>query len=167
MKPSWDMLMTEYKDNETVLIADVDCIDEGKTLCEAFDVKSYPTIKYGDPNSLEDYVGGRNFPAMFRFAAKLAPRCGPSHLHLCTSSQKSMLETFQNMQEEDLMAKIAEKEAAMNVTEEEHKALTKEIETEFHANKDASDSKKKVIDDSGHRLLKAVLEVREGSKGEL
>merc|ERR1719296_201410 len=90
--------MTEYKDHESVLIADVDCTTEGKPLCEEVGVQGFPTIKYGDPNNLEDYEGGRDLTALQTFAKEnLGPRCGPANLDLCDAGNKTMVEKFMKM----------------------------------------------------------------------
>ena len=69
MKPDWDKLMEEFKDSETQLVGEVDCTsDGGKPLCEANDVRGYPTLKWGDPDSLEDYQGARTLDALQGFA---------------------------------------------------------------------------------------------------
>ena len=60
MKPDWDKLMEEFKDSETQLIADADCTADGKPICDANGVKGFPTLKYGDPNDLQDYQGARS-----------------------------------------------------------------------------------------------------------
>merc|ERR1719181_369300 len=57
MKPDWDKLMKEYEGHSSILVADVDCIGEGKDKCEEVGIEGFPTIKYGDPNNLEDYDG--------------------------------------------------------------------------------------------------------------
>ena len=53
MKPDWDQLGAEYASSSSVVIADVDCTVE-QDLCSDYDVRGYPTIKYGDPNNMED-----------------------------------------------------------------------------------------------------------------
>merc|ERR1712193_546212 len=58
----------EFKDSKTALVADVDCTAGGQSLCNEVGVRGYPTIKYGDPNNLEDYKGGRDFDALKKFA---------------------------------------------------------------------------------------------------
>ena len=62
MKPAWDQLGSEYADSTSVLIGDADCTAGGKDLCEEFEVRGYPTIKYitseTGPKG-EDYNGGR------------------------------------------------------------------------------------------------------------
>merc|ERR1711981_556550 len=60
MKPAWDKLMDEFKDSKTALVADVDCTVH-QDLCGKHGVQGYPTIKYGDPNNMEDYQGGRSY----------------------------------------------------------------------------------------------------------
>ena len=76
MKPAWDTLMEEFKDSKTQIVADVDCTsDGGKPLCEANGVRGYPTLKWGDPASLEDYSGGRDLATLRKFAEEnLKPR---------------------------------------------------------------------------------------------
>lgn len=46
------------QDHPTAGVFDVDCTAAGQPLCEANGVKGYPTIKYGDPEDLQDYEGG-------------------------------------------------------------------------------------------------------------
>jgi len=76
--------MKEYENSETALIADVDCTAEGKPLCSKLGVKGYPTLKYGDPNYLEDYEGGREYDELRTFAKEnLVPICGPQNMDLC------------------------------------------------------------------------------------
>ena len=64
MKPAWDSLMQDFEESDTVLVADVDCIEAGKSLCDKVGVKGFPTIKYGDPNDLQDYKGSREHPEL-------------------------------------------------------------------------------------------------------
>jgi len=69
MKPSWDKLIKAYAGSKTALVADVDCTADGKPLCEEHGVQGFPTIKWGDPNDLKDYNGGRSYDDF----KKLAP----------------------------------------------------------------------------------------------
>jgi hypothetical protein len=98
MKPDWDKLMEDFKGSPTALVADVDCTTEGKDLCEKFEVRGYPTIKYGDPAELKDYNGGRTYDDFKKFADEnLGPTCGPTNLDLCSESDKTKLESFMKM----------------------------------------------------------------------
>jgi len=70
MKPDWDRLGDEYAGSSSVLIADVDCTADGKSLCEENGVTGYPTIKYyvdGDTEG-KAYSEGRDFDSMKNFA---------------------------------------------------------------------------------------------------
>jgi len=75
MKPDWDKLMAAFADSESALIADVDCTAAGKPLCDANDVKGYPTLKWGDPSNLEDYKGGRDYASLEKFAQENSNLC--------------------------------------------------------------------------------------------
>merc|ERR1739845_77133 len=100
----------EYKDSPNVLIADVDCTTGGKALCNKVGVRGYPTIKYGDPNNLEDYKGGRSFSDLKKFAEEnLGPTCGPDNLDLCDDEKKALIAKYQAMSKEELSASIKEK----------------------------------------------------------
>mmetsp|Transcript_107368 Transcript_107368/g.208036 ORF Transcript_107368/g.208036 Transcript_107368/m.208036 type:complete len:93 (-) Transcript_107368:549-827(-) len=61
MKPDWDKLMDEFDGSPSFGIFDVDCTADGKDLCEKMKVTGYPTIKWGEPNDLQDYQQGRSF----------------------------------------------------------------------------------------------------------
>jgi hypothetical protein len=45
MKPAWDQLMEQYSANSEILVGDVDCIGDGKKLCDDIGVQGFPTIK--------------------------------------------------------------------------------------------------------------------------
>merc|ERR1712176_909159 len=82
-------------------------------LCTAQGVRGYPTIKYGDPNNLEDYKGGRDYNALKKFADEnLGPSCGPNNIDLCDAEKKALVQKFQAMAAGDLDAAIKEYEEA-------------------------------------------------------
>jgi len=90
--------METFKDNVSILVADVDCTGDGKELCEKLEVKSYPALKYGDPLYLEDYKGGREYEDLVRFVENnLTPSCGPSHYHLCDNEAKAKVKKILSM----------------------------------------------------------------------
>merc|ERR1719503_259546 len=122
MKPDWDKLMEEYKESKTVLIADVDCTTTGKELCNEVGIRGYPTIKFGDPNNMEDYKGGRTFNDMKKHADEnLGPSCGPDNLDLCDDEKKASIEKFQAMSGADLDAFIADSATKMEKAETDFK----------------------------------------------
>ena len=76
MKPDWDKLANEFKKSSSLVVADVDCTADGKSLCEEFSVSGYPTIKTirnGDKKQVEDYDGGRGLSALRKHAESLKP----------------------------------------------------------------------------------------------
>lgn len=70
MKPAWDSLGDEFAGSSSVLIADVDCTADGKSLCEKIGVEGYPTVKYfveGDIDEGKSYDQGRDFDTLKGF----------------------------------------------------------------------------------------------------
>jgi len=168
MKPDWDKLMKQFKDDANVLIADVDCTAGGKELCESVGVQGYPTIKYGDPNNLEDYEGGRDLKALTKFAKEnLGPTCGPSNLDLCDDEKKALVSKFMAMSASDLDKEIAGKDAEMKAAETELEDLLKSLQSQYEEATKKKDNKKKEIKESGLGLMKSVLAHRKSAKAEL
>lgn len=123
MKPDWDKLMDEFKDSETILVADVDCTTAGKPLCSKYGVKGFPTIKHGDPsdpNAMDKYEGARSFSALQNFAKTLKPQCTPAFLENCPAEQKKELESLMALSADALKSKA---EMAKKASEEAVKAV--------------------------------------------
>ena len=57
-------------------------------------IRGYPTIKYGDPDDLQDYKGGRSLNDLQTFAKGLGPQCGPGNPDLCDAEKKKLLDEF-------------------------------------------------------------------------
>jgi hypothetical protein len=157
MKPAWDELMAEFKDSSTALVADVDCTAGGKDLCSEVGVRGYPSIKYGDPNDLQDYKGGRDFNALKEFAKKnLGPQCGPANLDLCDDEKKALIAKFQAMSSSELETAIKEKSDTMEKLETDFKTFVEGLQKQYL---DANEKKDKDIEDiknSGLGIMKAV-----------
>merc|ERR1712194_946167 len=113
----------EFKGSASALVGDVDCTESGKDLCEKHGVQGFPTIKYGDPNDLQAYEGGRDFDGLKKFAEEnLGPQCGPDHMDLCDDKKKKSIEKYMAMSATDLEAKITK---AKKVVEEDIPFMTK------------------------------------------
>merc|ERR1719379_1320141 len=167
MKPDWDKLMAEFKDSKTALVADVDCTAGGKSLCDSVGVRGFPTIKYGDPNSLEDYSGGRSFNDFSSFAKEnLKPVCSPAKLDLCDDEKKATIEKFMAMSSDELDALLTAEEKkiadAESLFETEVSKLQKKYES-LMAEKDATQAE---VTSSGLGLMKSVkaFKVKSGDK---
>merc|ERR550517_2151108 len=114
MAPAWADLMEEYAGSPTTLISKVDCTADGQSLCQKNDVSGYPTIKYGDPNDLQKYEGGRDDSALKEFAAEnLGPTCSPDNRDVCDDAQIERLEKFEAMLDAQLNKFISKRDKQM------------------------------------------------------
>eukprot|EP00913_Durusdinium_trenchii_P026048 g24437.t1 len=172
----WDKLMMEYEGSSNVLIADVDCVGSGKSKCEEVGVRGYPTIKYGDPDDLQDYKGGRSFNDLSTFAKGLGPSCGPSTPELCDAAKKKMLDEFMAMDSAKREAMIKENSGAFRSTEKDgdegrsvqekedemeklesgFKTFVEGLQKQYQESSDKKDADVEAIKSSGLGLLKAV-----------
>ncbi|CAE7629242.1 SEP2 [Symbiodinium sp. CCMP2592] len=157
MKPAWDKLMQEYEDHDSILVADVDCIGDGKSKCEEVGIEGFPTIKYGSPTNLEEYKGGRDFETLEKFAkANLGPTCSPERSDLCDDRQQKLLEEFMAMSLSELKTKIKEKDEEISAAEKQVQDLFKRLEKQYEEAQKAKERKEKAIKDAGLGLMKSV-----------
>jgi len=156
MKPDWDKLMKEYKDSETVLIADVDCTAAGQPLCESNGVRGYPTIKHGDPAALEDYQGGRDLSALQKFAKGLKPVCSPAKIDLCDDDQKAKIQALEALSEKELADKIKEEDKKIADAEKYFKDEVDKLQKKYTSLNEEKDEKIAKVKADGLGLMKAV-----------
>jgi len=168
MKPAWDKLAAEFKDSASAVVADVDCTAGGKDLCTEIGVRGYPTIKYGDPNALEDYKGGRDFDALKKFAEEnLGPTCGPAHIDLCDADKKAQIEKFSKMSASDLEAAVKEKTDTVEKLETDFKAFVDGLQKSYTEANEKKDKDVEELKNSGLGLMKAVAAHNKAAKSEL
>jgi hypothetical protein len=168
MKPHWDKIMDEINvPGSSTLVADVDCTGAGKPLCDQNGVQGFPTVKYGDPNALEDYQGGREYADLIKFAKELKPACSPSNLDLCDDDAKKEIEVLMALSEDELKSQIAEKEEAIKAAEKEFEDALEKLQANYKAISSKKDDAISEIKDSGLSMLKAVLAAAPASKAEL
>jgi len=156
MKPAWDKLMNEFDGHKTILVGDSDCTAGGQELCNEVGVQGYPTIKYGDPSSLEDYQGGRDFDSLKKFANDLKPSCSPANIDLCDDAKKKEIETFMAMSMSDLEKKIAEKDKLSADAEALFKEEVSKLQSQYKKLSEDKEKTLKDIKESGLGLMKAV-----------
>jgi protein disulfide-isomerase A6 len=157
MKPDWDSLGAEYKDSKTVVIGDVDCTADGKSLCEKFGVRGYPTIKYFNPpdEEGEDYKGGRTLDDLKKFASsELGPGCSVDALDNCSDAQKEELQTYIKMDADERAKKLEELKTNLAAAEKTHEELLKTLQSTY---KESMDALEKLKEESAPtiKLLKA------------
>eukprot|EP00429_Kryptoperidinium_foliaceum_P018628 CAMPEP_0176036814 /NCGR_PEP_ID=MMETSP0120_2-20121206/18234_1 /TAXON_ID=160619 /ORGANISM="Kryptoperidinium foliaceum, Strain CCMP 1326" /LENGTH=217 /DNA_ID=CAMNT_0017370201 /DNA_START=66 /DNA_END=719 /DNA_ORIENTATION=- len=168
MKPDWDKLMKEYAGHASILIADVDCTADGKSKCDEVGVQGFPTLKFGDPNNLEDYEGGRDLDSLSKFAKEnLGPRCGPANPDLCDAAAKKQLDGYMAMSEADLKKAIEEKDAEMAKAEKDLDELLKSLQAQYEAGQKKRDDTKAAIKEAGLGMMKAVAAHKKSGKSEL
>jgi len=167
MKPDWDRLMAEFKDSHSTLIADVDCIGEGKSKCEEVGVQGYPTIKYGNPDDLQEYEGGRSFNDLKTFADGLGPQCGPANVDLCDDEKKKKITEYQALSAAEREAIIKEKEEGMITLEADFKTFVEGLQKQYQEENAKKDKAIEEIKSSGLGLLKSVHNYETKAKSEL
>jgi len=150
--------MGDFKDSKTALVADVDCTSDGKPLCDANGVQGFPTIKYGDPNALEKYEGGRDYDSLKKFADdNLKPLCSPSNMDLCEDDQKAELEKLMAMDMADLEEAVKDGEAKIENAEKTFKTELQKLQDSYQKLMSDKDSTIADVKSSGLGQMKSVL----------
>jgi len=168
MKPAWEKLMAEYKGNANALVADVDCTAAGKDLCSTKGVRGYPTIKYGDPDDLQDYKGGRSLDDLQKFASEnLKPNCGPANLDLCDADKKAQIEKLQALPQADLEAQVAEKTQEIKDAETTFEGDLKNLQNRYEELQKEKDATIAAVKEGGLGLMQSVLAHAKKAKSEL
>lgn len=156
------MLAAEWADSDVGLIAEVDCTtDQTQELCA--DVDGFPTLRFGEPSSLEDYDGQREYADMSAFAKEnLKPSCGLTHLELCDEVTKKVIAEYQEMSSgdlEDLAQEVYTKiEELEQIASEKIMALESEINAIIDEYTKGSEKVKK---EYNYKYIVAVLRSKE------
>ena len=110
MKPAYDQLGDEYKDSSSVLIGDSDCTASGKELCDANDVRGYPTIKYFNSETGPkgtDYSGPRDFDGMKAWVEEnLAVKCLLDNTEGCSDKEKEFMDKWKAKGKEEVTTQL-------------------------------------------------------------
>ena len=168
MKPAWDTLMTDYENSESILVADVDCIGDGKELCSKVGVEGFPTIKYGDPENLEDYKGGRDADSLNKFASELKPSCDFLSMENCDKDQISTINDFKEKTEDELQQMIDDEEKERTDAETLFKSEVEKLQAQY---KQLSSDKDSTLVDTAEKynvaIARGVLNQKKKNKEEL
>ena len=131
MKPAWDKLMEKYADSDSVVIADVDCIGDGKPLCDKVGVKGFPTIKFGDPSDLDDYKGQRDFESLDTFSSLLRPPCDIETFEHCSDEEKVLVDELSQKSPKELKDLLESEEDERLAVEKTFEEAVKGLNTEY------------------------------------
>mmetsp|Transcript_26062 Transcript_26062/g.39447 ORF Transcript_26062/g.39447 Transcript_26062/m.39447 type:complete len:144 (-) Transcript_26062:317-748(-) len=127
MKADWDKLGDEFAGSSSVLIGDADCTESAQALCEKFEIRGYPTIKYfkdGDMTEGQDYQGGRDFDSLKQFVDdELAAKCDVNDPSECTDKEKGYID---KMKAKSADERKAQKERLAKMTGSSMKAELKQ-----------------------------------------
>lgn len=135
----------------------VDCTAEGKPLCDANGVRGFPTLKYGDPTSLDDYQGGRSFNDLSSFAKEnLKPICSPSNIDLCDADKKKQIEEYMKLDVSKLDEMIKAEEEKLAKAEEDFKEEVSKLQATYQKLSEDKDALIAEVKASGLGLLKSV-----------
>lgn len=158
MAPDWEKLAAEWKDHAVGLVAEVDCTTEGKPLCDANGVRGFPTLKYGDPASLEDYQGARSYADLAKFAKEnLKPVCSVANIDLCDADKKAQIEKYLKLSVEELTKSVEEEEKKLEKAEEDFKAAVEKLQAEYQKLSEDKDAAIAAVKEAGLGLMKSVL----------
>jgi protein disulfide-isomerase-like protein len=158
MAADWEKLADEWADSEVGIIAEVDCTIETNTpICGG--VQGYPTVKYGDPNALEDYAGAREYEELAKFAQEnLKPMCSPVSLDNCTEEEKTEIAKFDKLSVEELTAAVAEVDEAIQGFDAEFEAEVDKLQTKYdQLSSDVETKTENLKNEKGLKFLKTVL----------
>ena len=163
LAPTWSQLEMHYKDSN-VVVASVDCTAGGKSICDANGVRGFPTLKYGDPASLEDYQGGRDFESLNTFAMGIKPKCSAFNPDICSDEDREYLDGLLERDLSDLEKSLAEREALAKQVEEKMQQEVKNLQETYQTLRAATEKSIAEIRDASYGILKsAVAYLKKGS----
>ena len=157
MAADWEKLSGDWESSDVGLVAEVDCTAEGRPLCDANGVKGFPTIKYGDAASLDDYQGGRDYASLSAFAKEnLKPICSPSNIDICDDEKKAEIEKLMAMSDEDLSSSIKTEEDKLAAAEKLFEDEVKKLQETYQKLMEDKDNTVASVKAAGLGLLKSV-----------
>lgn len=68
-KPVWNKIIDKYKNNSKITIETIDC-DANKEICDAKQIKGFPTIQLEKGNKIIEYNGSRTESSVSEFIEK-------------------------------------------------------------------------------------------------
>lgn len=124
----------------------------------ALALQGYPTIKFGDPDNLEDYKGKRELEELRAFASSDLQRvCSVRGQAHCTEAQRAHIARIQAMPDAELDAAIAGLEADRAAAEARFAEEVEKLQGAYKALTAAKEATLKEVKDSGLATMKKLL----------
>lgn len=139
LAPIWESLSKQFGTKGHALIAAVDCSNEKNfELCRENDITHMPSLRWGDPQNLQPYMGGPEFDELFRFARmNLRPFCSAnsSRRYICSEEQNATIAEYEALDAlvlDDKIEKLEDRieEAQSHFTKEA--TILNDLANEFH-----------------------------------
>merc|ERR1712125_56715 len=155
-------LEKEFEGHDVGFVASVDCTAGGKPLCDSNGIQGFPTLKWGDPNALEDYQGGRSLDSLKSFATEnLKPVCSVSNIDLCDDEKKAQIAKYQAMDADELKKAIEESEGEISAAEKNFSDEVSKLQKAYEKLMETKESTIASVKSSGLGLMKSVKKARE------
>ena len=165
-------LSKAWSESEVAIVADIECSSEGgKELCDLNDIQGFPTLKFGDPYDLKDYLGDIALEDLIMFADEnLVPLCSRERMELCNEDQISTIANFTLMSQENLELLEKTEETRLQEAEdkfvEEMKTLQEHYQEKYEEIKDEKMEVIESVKAGGYSLLKSVIAYNKKKDGE-
>ena len=154
LAPEWAKL-----EDEDVVVAEVDCTSE-KRLCSKYGVKGFPTLKFGDPNDLQDYKGARTFDALNDHLQSLGPPCDIETRENCSEEQLESLDKYTKMSESELDQILKEEAEARKEVEDTFQQEVEKLQSTYKGLAEKKEADLKELDSYQTGIIKSVLASR-------
>ena len=159
--PAWQELTDEYQDSDKLFVSKIDCTsNESKELCAEVGVQGYPTLLYGSLGDLQQYKGSRDLESLKKHAEIIKPACSPKRRDICSTQELEQLDELLSKSKEEVAALIDEQEKVIATVEEEFKTAVASLQETYTNLMKTKDEKIAQVNQSGLRMMKAVLAQR-------
>merc|ERR1719215_1841434 len=114
------------------MIGEVDCAGAGRSKCDQLNINGFPTLMYGEPASMTEYKGPRDYKSLSNFVSRdLGKTCGPQALHLCDAETRAVIQGFNKKPTPALEQSLADLSKAVKDADAEYDALLKRLQEEY------------------------------------
>lgn len=160
LAPDWDTLTSEYADSDKVFIGSVDCTsDEGKPVCNKYNVKGYPSLQYFQPPSTtgEIYKQKRSLDELRSFVKSLSPKCSLSKEELCSESElKELKDLYNKHGKSKLESMILDYQSDLKDLDKHSKEFLENLKKQYEEFTKSSDENRKEIQDKISKFQAAI-----------